>query len=262
MRDIFSDIFENQPADPMESARKSARPRTLKRFYKSASVGDTAPYAVLLDGKAVMTPRQRPLAAPVKSLAQDIAAEWNAQGEVVDPSAMPLTRLANVAIDAVAERATDVADEVARYLGSDLVCYRADTPEGLVAAQARHWDPLLALARDEWGARFVLAEGVMHVLQPVEAVAAAAEAIPNDQNSEAIWQLAAVSTITTLTGSALIALALAQGKIDVAQAWEAAHVDEDWQMSQWGRDDEAMGRRARRHEEFKAAARVLAALRQ
>jgi chaperone required for assembly of F1-ATPase len=145
-----------------------------------------------------------------------------------------------------------VAEEVAKYLGSDLVFYRADTPEGLVAKQAEHWDPLLAWARETLGARFVLGEGVMYVTQPDHAVAAARAAIPSDP-----WRLGAVNVITTLTGSALIALALAQGRLTVEAAWTAAHVDEDWNMALWGRDEIALDRRARRFAEMQAAATVL-----
>jgi len=255
MRDIFSDIFENQPLDPVEAARRNARPELRKRFYERAHVGEAGEggYPVLLDGKPVRTPARRLLAAPTAALAQAIADEWNAQEKSIDPARMPLTRLANVTIDAVAAAAGPVADEVVAYLGTDLVCYRADGPEGLVARQTEIWDPVLDFARDELGARFVQVEGVMHAAQPKEAIAAARAGIPAD-----IWRLAAVSSITTLTGSALIALALAHGALGTDEAWGAAHVDEDWQMAQWGRDDIALSRRAFRQAEFEAAAMVLA----
>ncbi len=187
-----------------------------------------------------------------------MADEWNAQKEFIDPGHMPLTRLANAVIDAVAARPEPVADEIAKYLGSDLLFYRADTPEGLVAKQAEHWDPVLVWARDALGARFVLVQGVIYAEQPPEAVAAARAAIPTDASLQEIWRLGAVSSITTLTGSALLALALAHGAIDVETAWAAAHVDEDWQMTQWGRDTVALDRRAFRYTEMQAAAAVLA----
>lgn len=256
MRDIFTEIFKNEPLDPMVSARQGGKPKSLKRFYKTASAGETPPYAVLLDGKPVMTPRKRGLAAPVKDIAQDIVKEWNAQGGAVVPAAMPLTRLANAIVDGVADAPREVAAEIENYLGTDLLCYRAEGPPGLVALQAQQWDPILAFARDELGAHFVLAQGVVHTPQPPEAIAAAAKAIPDDP-----WQLGALSLVTTLTGSALIALALAHGHITAEQAWAAAHADEDWQMSQWGRDEMALARRAQRFAEMQAAARVLAALR-
>jgi chaperone required for assembly of F1-ATPase len=255
MREIFEDIFENQPLDPMEAARRAVRPNLRKRFYKEAAAGEAGNdgFPVLLDGKPVRTPARRLLAAPTRALAQALAEEWNAQGDVIDPARMPLTRLANAVIDAVAERPGPVADEVARYLGSDLVCYRAEAPEGLVARQSEIWDSLLAFARNDLDARFVQVAGVMFAEQPPHAIEAARAHIPADT-----WRLGAVSSITTLTGSALLALALAKGALDADAAWDAAHLDEDWQMEQWGRDELALARRAFRRADFDAAATVLA----
>jgi chaperone required for assembly of F1-ATPase len=165
---------------------------------------------------------------------------------------MPLTRLANSIIDGVSERSAPVAEEVARYLASDLICYRAGSPRGLVERQTREWDPIVEWARDVLGARLLLAEGVVHVTQPEAALAAAGAAIPGDP-----WRLGALHSVTTLTGSALLALALAQGCITADEAWAAAHVDEDWNMEQWGRDELALERRAYRYAELQAAATVL-----
>jgi chaperone required for assembly of F1-ATPase len=254
MRDIFTEIFENQPLDPTEAARRSMRPKLRKRFYSQAHVGEaeSGSFPLQLDAKPVKTPARRLLAVPTRALAEKIADEWNAQQEVIDPARMPLTRLANAVIDAVADATGPVADDVAQYVGSDLLCYRADAPQGLVERQTRAWDPVLAWARDALGARFVLAQGVMHVAQPGEAIAAARAKIPAEP-----WRLGAVSTITTLTGSGVLALALSAGAIDAEAAWAAAHVDEDWQMSQWGRDEVALERRAYRYAEFQAAIAVL-----
>src|SRR5437773_3615878 len=144
MRDILEDLFGKEPLDPIEAARRNMRPNLRKRFYQDATVGDRAPYPLLLDGHAVKTPAGNALAAPTLSLAQAIAAEWEAQGERIDPATMPLTRLANTIIDGVAPNPEPVADEIVEYLGSDLVCYRASTPEGLLAKQAQHWHPVLA----------------------------------------------------------------------------------------------------------------------
>jgi len=260
MRDIFTEIFENQPLDPTESARRSVRHRLPKRFYRQATVGEGGQnrFPVRLDGKPVFTPARKPLSAPARTLAQAIAAEWNAQQDEIDPARMPLTRLANAVIDAAAEKPDALAAEVEQYLGSDLLFYRAEAPEGLVARQAQHWDPVLAWAHEKFGARFVLAQGVVHVAQPTEAIAAMRSAIPGETgNMKDIWRLGAVSSITALTGSALIALALAEGALDVEAAWAAAHVDEDWQMSQWGRDEIALARRDYRFGEMQAAAEVL-----
>jgi len=251
MRDILEDIAGSDPLDPTESARRNMRPQLRKRFYQRAHVGDAAPFAILLDDRPVRTPAGNALALPSRALGEAVAAEWDAQQERIDPAAMPLTRLVNSVIDGVATAPAPVAEEVVRYLGSDLVCYRADTPAGLVARQAQHWDPILDWARDTLGARFVLAEGVMFAAQPDHAIVAASAAIPSDP-----WRLGAVNVITTLTGSALIALALSQGRLTVDDAWTAAHVDEDWNMSQWGRDELALDRRAKRFAEMQAAGTV------
>ena len=259
MRDIFTEIFENQPGDPMAAARRGMRPALRKRFYQSADVADgEGGFAVRLDGKPVRTPLRRLLAAPTRALAEAIAAEWNAQGQEIDPARMPLTRLANAVIDAVADAPDAVAADIENYLGSDLVCYRAETPEGLIAAQACAFEPVLAWAHEALGARFVTVKGVMHVPQPPETVAAARAAIPIEASDmKEIWRLGALSSITTLTGSGLLALALAAGALAAEAVWAAAHVDEDWQMSQWGRDEIALARRDFRFAEFEAAATVL-----
>jgi chaperone required for assembly of F1-ATPase len=254
MRDIFTDLFESQPIDPTEAARRAVRPRLRDRFYKEARAADAGEgnAAILLDGKPVLTPSRRPLEAPSLALAHAIAAEWDAQAEVIDPARMPLTRLANSVIDGVSENSQPVADEIAKYLGTDLLFYRADAPAGLIEKQSQAWDPVLVWARESYGARFALAEGVVHRPQPEDAVAAMRAQIPGDP-----WRLAAVSSITTLTGSGLMALAVALGALDADAVWAAAHVDEDWQMSQWGRDELALERRAYREAEFKAAVTVL-----
>jgi chaperone required for assembly of F1-ATPase len=255
MREIFTEIFENQPLDPMESARRGARPHLRKRFYERAHVIETREgdaLQILLDGKPVKTPARRALAAPTPVLADAIAAEWDTQKDVIDPARMPLTRLANSAIDGVRDAPAAVTDEIAKYLDSDLLCYRADAPAALIEKQSADWDPVLAWAHKQFGARFILAQGVMHVMQPRETITAMRAAIPSDP-----WRLAAVSSITTLTGSALLALALAHDAIDAETAWAAAHVDQDWQMSQWGKDDLALERRALREAEFRAAVTVL-----
>jgi chaperone required for assembly of F1-ATPase len=262
MRDLFEEIFTNQPLDPTESAQRSMRPSLRARFYQAATAGEGANgFAVLLDGRPVRTPARRSLAAPVRELAEQIAAEWNAQENVIDPAAMPLTRLANSIIDGVAPVPAPVADEIEKYLGTDLVFYRAADPAGLVAAQCRHWDPIVEWARDALGACFVLAEGVIHVAQPRQAIAAVMAAVPSATSTPDHWRLGALNVVTTLTGSALIALALDAQKLSPDEAWAAAHVDEDWNMQFWGRDELALQRRAYRFAEMQAAAAGLRALR-
>jgi chaperone required for assembly of F1-ATPase len=165
---------------------------------------------------------------------------------------MPLTRLANSIIDGVSDRADAVAAEVRKYLASDLVCYRAAAPQKLVERQTLHWDPIIGWAADTLGAHFSVTDGIIHIAQPDAALAAASAAIPQDA-----WRLGAVHAATTLSGSALIALALAAGRLSAEEAWTAAHLDEDWNIEQWGEDELAMQRRAVRFAEFAAAARVL-----
>jgi chaperone required for assembly of F1-ATPase len=186
-----------------------------------------------------------------------IAAEWNAQGEFIEPLTMPLTRFANSVVQGVVDQTDAVKDDVAKYFASDLLFYRAGHPEGLVAREAAHWDPILFWARDALGAHFILAEGVMHVRQPDAAIAAARGALPADP-----WMIAALHVITGLTGSALLALALFRGVIDPDQVWAAAHVDEDWNAEKWGVDDEVAARKAAKLVDFNAVAAALKELRQ
>lgn len=248
------DLFENSPPESAtEAARRTLRPALRRRFYESATVTAVAEgYAVRLDDKPVRTPARHVLAAPTLALAQAIVGEWEAQRDVIDPARMPLTRLANAIIDGVADQFRAVAAEVEKYLSSDLIFYRARGPQGLIERQALHWDPIMAWAREALGAEFKLAEGVIHVSQPADALAAACNAIPDDA-----WRLGAVHVVTTLTGSALIALAMLRGRLTADEAWRAANVDEDWNMVQWGRDELALERRAFRYAELEAAATVL-----
>jgi len=259
MRDIFEELFQNEPLDPTEAARRAMRPQRRRRFYEQVSVVEgEGGFGIALDGRPVKTPARRPLAAPTLPLAEALAAEWRAQAEYIDPSAMPLTRLANSIIDGVADAPQAVAAEVEKYLASDLVFYRAEGPEKFIARQAAAWDPLIAWAREALGARFVLAQGLVFVAQPDEALAAACGAIPRDPSgAKALWRIGALHSITTLTGSALIALAVLCGRLSVDDAWAAAHVDEDWNMEIWGRDELALERRAFRFAEMRAAAKVL-----
>jgi chaperone required for assembly of F1-ATPase len=250
MRDLLNELLDQEQRNPMEAARRNMRPVQRKRFYKGASVGQGN--ALLLDDKPVRTPARRLLAAPDSRVAQALAAEWNAQGKEIDPAAMPLTRLANSIIDAVADQPDAVRGEIVKYLNSDLVFYRADSPEGLIARQAELWDRFVDWARDVLDARFVLAQGVIHQAQPSRAVEAVAKTIPRD-----LWRLGAAASVTIITGSALIALALAAGAVTAEEAWSAAHVDEDWNFEAWGRDEDAMQRRAGRRAEYDAAVLVL-----
>ncbi|MGD9502611.1 MAG: ATP12 family chaperone protein [Methyloceanibacter sp.] len=228
-----------------------------KRFYQNVDVaerdGGNAP---LLDGKPIRTPGKRELLLPSRALAEAVAAEWRTQKETIDPATMPLTKLANSAIDGVTGREEDVIGDILAYAGSDLLCYRADGPGGLIAAQAAHWDPVLAWAKAALGAQLALAQGVVHVAQPQAALDRLREALRDHDP----FGLAALHVMTGLTGSALLALAVALGRLTPEEAWKAAHVDEDWQIAQWGEDAEAASRREARWRDFAAAARWLALL--
>jgi chaperone required for assembly of F1-ATPase len=256
MRELFDEVAGQSGLDPEEAVRRSTRGPQRKRFYKQADLAETADgFAIQLDGKQVRTPSGRPLVAPTRDIADGIAAEWNAQVENIDPLTMPLTRFANTVGEAVVDRVDAVAEDVAKYLGSDLLFYRAGHPEGLVAREAALWDPVLFWAAETLGAHFILAEGIVHVRQPDSAIAAARAALPADP-----WSIAALHVVTTLTGSALLALALKHEVLDADQVWAAAHVDEDWNAEKWGVDQEVAARRAARLVDFKAAAKVLKSL--
>jgi chaperone required for assembly of F1-ATPase len=243
-------------ADPTMTARLSMQGALPKRFYERAAVEEREEGLVLtLDGRMARTPGRKPLALPGGALGDAIAQEWQAQVGVINPALMPLTRIANSAIDGVAEQAEAVADEIVKYAGSDLVCYRADEPERLVAAQAEHWDPVLAVARERYGARFLLSHGIVFVDQPEEAIAAIRARVARESS---MFRLAALNVMTTLTGSALIALATADGALSADAAWDAAHVDEIVQESIWGEDTDALRRRAVRKIDFEAAVRMAA----
>jgi len=253
MRELFDEVAGRSPLDPRESARQGMRVPQRKRFYRNAGIEQVdGGFAVTLDDKPIRTPSGRVVIVPVKNLAEAVAAEWQAQGEMLAPLMMPLTRFANSVAEGVVDRVDLVRDDIAKYLQSDLLFYRAGHPDGLVQRESEHWDPVLDWARDALGAHFILAEGITHVSQPDAAVSAARAALPDDP-----WAVAAIHVVTTLTGSALLALALLHGVRDPDQVWAAAHADEDWNAEQWGADAEAMSRRASKQIDFRAAARIL-----
>jgi chaperone required for assembly of F1-ATPase len=247
------------PRDPMRAAQANMRPPALRRFYKRVEVvaADGGGFSLRLDGRGARTPGKRPLVAPTRAVAERIAAEWAAQGETIEPMSMPATRLANSAIDGVADALAATRAAIAGYAAADLVCYRAETPAALVALQAAAYDPVFAWARDALGARFVATVGVAHVAQPEAALAAARAAVEAYADPFAV---AALHVTTSLAGSVLLALMTATGALTPEAAWRAAHVDEDFQVSRWGEDDEAKLRRAARWRDFEAAAKVIAAI--
>jgi chaperone required for assembly of F1-ATPase len=244
------------PIDPIALARRDLQKSLPRRFYAEARAeARDGGFVLLLDGRPAKTPAKNLLAVPTRAAGEALAAEWARQAEILDPTDMPLTRIVNSAIDGVARDIAATAAEIVRYAASDLVCYRAGAPDALVAAQAAAWDPYLAFARDALGARFVCAEGVMFVEQPEparDAIRAAVDRLLAPEPA-APFRAAALHVMTTLTGSALIALRLAHGAVEPAAAWAAAHVDEDFEMELWGPDDEALARMAKRWREMEAA---------
>ena len=236
--------------NPMERARRHARPALPARFYVRASAQrDGGEFVLLLDGKPAHTPARHALRVPGETLARALAAEWNAQIQRIDPATMPVTRLVNAALDRVSGEAEEVGREIARYASNDLLFYRAAEPESLVARQQEIWDPLVAWAGRELGASVRIAEGVVPKDQPPEFVAAVRDALA----PLGVLALTGVHAVTTLTGSAILALAVLRGRLDAGDAWHAAHVDEDWQMERWGRDDMMVSQRAARRSELDAA---------
>jgi chaperone required for assembly of F1-ATPase len=261
MRDILSgldtEIHLSDP-DPVRRAQLKMRTPLPKRFYsESLAAPIEGGFAVLLDGKPVKTPLGKKLLFPTERAAALSAFEYEAQIGEINPSKMPVTRLANTAVDGVADQVAEVLADIRLYAGSDLVCYRSEGPEALAELQSLAWDPYLEWAKSALGARLFLAQGVM----PVEQLSAALDAVGKALEKYAKpFQAACLHSMTSLTGSALVALSIGEGRVTAEQAWRDAHVDEDWTISQWGADEEATVRRAYRWLEMKAAADLLRAV--
>ncbi|OQW58300.1 MAG: ATPase [Proteobacteria bacterium SG_bin9] len=257
MKELFDEVAGQSRLDPQEVARQASAPPKRKRFYKDVGVAEgEGGFTVTLDGKPIRTPSQAIVVVPARVLAETMAAEWDAQQEFIDPLSMPLTRLANSVVQGVAGREQLVADDIAKFFGSDLLFYRAEFPDELIANQGAHWDPVLRWAADNLGAHFILAQGIMPVQQPEQAIAHARTQLPSDA-----WRIGALHVVTTITGSALLALALQASVRDADAVWAAAHVDEDWNIARWGADEEVAARRAVRRRDFDAAVKVIEALR-
>jgi len=228
----------------------------MKRFYTQAGVVEQDGFAIALDGRPVKTPARAPLAVASRALADAIAAEWSAQGETIDPRTMKLTGLANAAIDRVAADHAGFTRGIAAYGETDLLCYRAAEPPDLVARQAEAWDPLLDWARRRYDVAFELVTGIMHRPQPAATLARLADAVAARDG----FALTALSTLTTIAGSLVAALAVAEGAIGADEAFAATHLDELWQAENWGEDSLALDARTAREADFLAAARFLSLL--
>ncbi|WP_421391071.1 ATP12 family chaperone protein [Brucella abortus] len=260
MRDILSDLEAGKQLsdeNPIVQAQKQMQAQLPKRFYEKAEVAESeGGFAVHLDGRPVKTPARNLLLLPTRAAAQIVADEFAAQEKLIDPGKMPATRLVNTAIDGIAQDPQAVFEDILRFAGTDMLCYRADSPQELVSRQTENWDPLIDWM-ESLGARFALAEGVMHVEQPREAIAAFSVHMAGFKDPLA---LAALHTMTTLMGSAIIALAVAKGEISAEKGWAIAHIDEDWTIEHWGSDAEAIERRKNREIEMMVAARLLEAI--
>lgn len=262
MRDLlwFDPSGEAAPADrvlshpdPVKRARAAMKRDLPSRFWREVTVEAVdGGFRILLDGRPVKTPGKRELHLPTADVAEGVADEWRAQETHLDPATMPMTRIANSVVDAVSERRDEVAADAVRYAGSDLLCYRAEGPERLVARQTEGWDPLLDWIDETHGARLLVAEGVVHVAQDADAI----HALLAHLDGFDPWRLAGLHVLTTLTGSFVLALALLEGRLSRDAAWDLAHLDETWSAEMWGSDAEAEARLAHRRREFDAAARL------
>jgi chaperone required for assembly of F1-ATPase len=229
----------------------------MRRFYREAGIvtADRG-YAVELDGKLLRTPAKAPLIVPSRAVAAAIAVEWNAQGEELQPRSLPLTHLAGTAIDLIAPRHRQVVAEITAYAGTDLVCYRAETPPGLVLRQQRLWQPLLDWAALRYDAPLKVTVGVVPVEQPPASLVAFGAAVA----AYDAMALAGLNLATRICGSLVLALALAERRIDAAAAFDAAQLDESLEIEQWGEDEEQSRRRAALQDDIALAARFIALL--
>jgi len=241
-----------------EGAEMAAGGWAAKRFWTEARVVP-APggHGIALDARAVKTPAKAPLVLPSHALAEAVAAEWDAQKDAVDPRTMPLTRAANAAIDKVVPQYDEVAEMIAAYGGSDLLCYRAPGPEALVARQAAGWDRWLDWAAARHGARLAAGVGVVHVAQD----AACLSALGARVRAHSAFELTGLYDLVALSGSLVLGLAVSEGALDPAAAWDLSRIDETWQAEQWGADEDAEALAAAKRRDFLQAHRFLTLLR-
>ncbi|HEY4077322.1 MAG TPA: ATP12 family protein [Rhizomicrobium sp.] len=230
----------------------------MKRFYKDVSIAPAdGGFAVLLDGRPVRTPARSALVLPSEALAQAIAQEWRRQGDEVVATTMPLLRLANTVIDGVAVNREDVIGAILRFGESDLLCYRAHQPPELSARQREGWDPMLDWAQQRFGAQIKIADGLNHVDQPPETLAALREALA----AQDAWALAGLHVIASITGSVVLALAVAEGRTSGVHAFQLSRIDEIYQAEKWGEDTEATKRTANLAHELDKAVELIASSR-
>jgi chaperone required for assembly of F1-ATPase len=226
----------------------------VKRFWKEVSVAPAVGgIAIRMDGKPVRTPARAPLVVPNEALANAIAGEWRSVEGEIDPRSMPLTGIANAAIDRVTPDRQTFASALARYAEADLACYRAEGQNALVERQNQSWDALLGWARRRFDVDFTTTPGLTHVAQPPATV----ERLAHEVTALDPFQLAALSPLVTIGGSLVAALAVLEKALTAEQAWDAVSIDERWQLEQWGADAEAQAALDHRRRDFLAAARFL-----
>lgn len=225
----------------------------MKRFWKEVRVAEREDgFSVLLDGRPVRTPARHDCILPTRPMAERVATEWNAQEGQVSPLSMPMTRAAATCLDRVAPELNAVHVMIAEYGGTDLLCYRADCPEGLVARQAEGWNPLLEWAAQDLEAPLNVGAGVMHVAQPTKSLVALAGAVARHN----AWEMTALSELVTISGSLVLGLAVGRGHLAADDAWALSRIDEKWNIDEWGEDEEEAGQTARRRADFLHAAQV------
>lgn len=229
----------------------------MKRFWKEVTVAEDADgFAIFLDGKTVKTPARNTCRVPTRAIADEIAMEWEAQEEVVSPLQMPMTRVAATCLDRVAPEMAAVQEMISAYGGTDLLCYRATHPAGLVARQAEGWDPILSWAAASIGAQLKIGSGVMHIAQP----SAAEEVLAECVRAVDAWNLTCLSELVTISGSLVLGLSVLERHLDPDLAWDLSRIDEQWNIDEWGEDFEAAELAAKRQADFMQAAKVLAML--
>ncbi|WP_395541778.1 ATP12 family chaperone protein [Neotabrizicola sp. sgz301269] len=228
---------------------------TAKRFWKAATVeGVEGGFTVRLDGRAVKTPAKAPLILPTLAMAQAVAAEWDAQEGAIRPETMPAARAAHSAIDKIGPQRAEVQALIVAYGGSDLLCYRAEAPEALVARETAAWDPLITWAATDLGAALTVTKGVQPIAQPETSLTRLAGHVDTLTD----FELAAFHDLVAISGSLVLALAVLKGRLDPEAAWAASRIDEDWQAELWGQDEEAAETTARRKAAFLEAHRFWA----
>jgi chaperone required for assembly of F1-ATPase len=253
MREFIDDADKHRD-DGYGRAQHHVKQALPKRFYNEVGVGAVGEgFAVTLDGRSPRTPGMKPVVVPSETLGRAMAAEWAAQDKFIDPATMPVVRLVNSAVEGGEERAEAYRDEIVKYAGNDLLLYRADTPRELAAEQERLWDPTLVTLARHFGIGFQPTIGIVHQPQPESTLARLKEALAD----EFLIPLVAMLSITGITGSGLLSIALRRGFLTPEEVWVAAHVDEDHNIRLWGEVTEAMERRSKRRRDYDAAVSVL-----